>query len=184
MAIRPRDVLPVPTYCVIVMDAGGPSAFLRVAAIACLLFVLPSTRACHCRCRVTPSEPRICCQNIGPRFGATCARMPVRLAGSRVSAVSKYKGGHIYCVNLQDVLNIKVNESENTSAFVRNDYHTKISLSVAGNWLVPGTVEVVEHDLWMCNLDVSLSTRSVNRITRAMTHTTHAYMVVQIVSNG
>jgi hypothetical protein len=33
---------------------------------------------------------------------------------------------------------------------------TKISLRIVGNRLVPGAVEVVENDSWVCDLDVSL----------------------------
>jgi hypothetical protein len=52
----------------------------------CVLWVLPSTRDCHWICRTIPSDPLICCQNIGPRFGAACVRIPVRFAVQHVSS--------------------------------------------------------------------------------------------------
>lgn len=64
MPMRPRDVVPVPRYWVMVIE----------------VFVLPSMRACHWMWRVTLSEPVICVQNMGPRLGATWARMPLRLS--------------------------------------------------------------------------------------------------------
>jgi hypothetical protein len=79
-------------------------------------------------CRTTPSDPLSCCQKIGPRFGATCARIPVRLAVENVSSVSRY----------------------GVQRF------TKVSLLVAlGGGVVCG-IEIVEDNTGMRDLDIGL----------------------------
>jgi hypothetical protein len=84
MPMRPREVVPMPRYWVIVIEATR-LVFNYVNGRGRLLLVLPSIRACHWMCRTTLSEPLICCQNIGPRFGAAWARIPLRFAGRYLS---------------------------------------------------------------------------------------------------
>jgi hypothetical protein len=108
-------------------------------------------------CRTTPSDPLSCCQKIGPRFGATCARIPVRLAVENVSSVSR--------CGLQRF--------------------TKVSLLVALDGGVVCGIEIVEDNTGMRDLDiglfnaVSISTSFLSPPQEA----THPNMVIQIVSN-
>jgi hypothetical protein len=59
---------------------------------------------------------------------------------------------------------------------------TQVCIYVAGDWLVPRTIEVVEDDTWVRDLDVSLDV-CVSMGQRPEREVTYSNMVIQIVPN-
>lgn len=151
IVILPRDSVPMPRYCVIVIEAGIVSIgiiHLAYRTQIYALLVLPSIRACHCMCRTTPSVPCICCQNWRCVSKICC--------NGFLKTYDIYHWTEVRRNLRQDAGSICYAAFQQQLDHSASSELTEICFSIAQDWLVPSAVEIIKYYVWMCDLDICL----------------------------